>query len=106
MEGDESSSDNSIAFSPWEGVEEVARTESPDSQSDSELDEDCEIDEDCEFDQEPEGTGAEEIGKLVNGDMCDLTNVWGKTRSIDMSNDEAVASLIRNMTSYSLVSFP
>jgi hypothetical protein len=99
MEGEESSSDNSIAFSPWEGLEEEARTEGPDSQSDSELDEDCEIDEDCEFDQEPEGTGAEEIGKLVNGDMCDLTNVWDKMRSIDMNNDEAVASLIRNMTS-------
>jgi hypothetical protein len=99
MEGEGSSSDNSIAFSPWEGLEEEARTESPDSQSDSELDEDCEIDEVCEFDQEPEGTGAEEIGKLVNGDMCDLTNVWGKMRSIDMNNDEAVASLIRNMTS-------
>jgi hypothetical protein len=99
MEGEESSSDNSIAFSPWEGLEEEARTESLDSQSDSELDEDCEIDEDCEFDEEPEGTGAEELGKLVNGDVCDLMNVWGKMRSIDMNNDKAVASLIRNMTS-------
>ena len=93
IEGEESSSDNSIGFNPWEGLEEEARTESPDSQSDFELDEDC------EFDQEPEGAGAEEIGKLVNVDMCDLTNVWGKMRSIDMNNDEAVASLIRNMTS-------
>jgi hypothetical protein len=98
-DGEESSSDNSIAFSPWEGLEEEARTESPDSQSDSELDEDYEIGEDYGFDQEPKGTGVEEIGKLVNGDMCDLTNVWGKMGSIDMNNDEAVASLIRNMTS-------
>jgi hypothetical protein len=35
----------------------------------------------------------------VNGDMCDLTTVWGKIRSIDMNNDEAIAALIRNMTS-------
>jgi hypothetical protein len=64
MGGEESSSDNNIAFSPWEGLEEEARTESPDPQSDFELDEDCEIDEDCEFDQEPEGTGTEETGSL------------------------------------------
>jgi len=31
--------------------------------------------------------------------MCDLTTVWGKIRSIDMNNDEAIAALIRNMTS-------
>ena len=79
-------------------LEEEARTESPDSQSDSELNEDCEIDEDCEFDQEPGDIGAEEIGKRVTV-ICDLTNAWGKMRSINMNNDKAVMSLTGNMAS-------